>query len=84
MGSEMQVNIFSIFSLGKDRSYLFPADIMTLGDVIGFHVFIRFSCLLYIYSFCHVRSLMFKFLIYTMVINTITHLILELHIICPS
>ena len=24
MGSEMRVNIFSIFSLGKDRSYLPP------------------------------------------------------------
>ena len=64
MGREMQVNIFSIFSLGKDRGYLFPADIMTLDDVIGFHVFIRFSCLLY--SFCHVRSFTFKFVKYTM------------------
>ena len=35
MGSEMWVNIFTIYSLGKDISDLFPAD-MTLGDVIGF------------------------------------------------
>ena len=34
----MWVNIFSIFSLGKDRSYLYPTDVMTLGEVIGFHV----------------------------------------------
>ena len=27
MGSEMRVNICSIFSLGKDKSYLFLADI---------------------------------------------------------
>ena len=37
---------------------------MMLGDVIGFHVFIRFSCLYY--SLCDVRSLKFKFLNYTM------------------
>ena len=37
MGSEMQVNIFCMFSLGKDRSYLFPVDVMMLDDVIGFH-----------------------------------------------
>ena len=44
--------------------YLFHADVMTLGDVIGFHVSIWFSCLLY--SLCHVRSLTFKFLNYIM------------------
>ena len=55
MGSEMQVNIFSILSLGKDRSYFVPADDMTLGDVIGFHCFIAY----------YVRSLTFKFLNYT-------------------
>ena len=44
--------------------YLFHANVMTLGDVIGFHVFIRFSYLLY--SLCHIRSLTFKFLNYTM------------------
>ena len=38
MGSEMRVNIFSMFSLGKhDRSYLFPVDVMMSDDVIGFH-----------------------------------------------
>ena len=42
MGSEMRVNIFSMFSLGKDRSYLSPVDVMMLDDmmlddVIGFH-----------------------------------------------
>ena len=58
MGSEIRVNIFSIFSLWKDRIYLFPA------DVISFHVSIRFSCLLY--SLCHVRSLTFKSLNYIM------------------
>ena len=31
----MWLNIFSMFSLGKDRSYLFPADVMALGDIIG-------------------------------------------------
>ena len=56
------VNIFSIFSLGKDRSYLFTADIMMLGDIIGFHVFIQFFC--FLYSLCHVRSLTFMFLNY--------------------
>ena len=37
---------------------------MMLSDVISFHVFIRFSCLLY--NLCHVKSLTFKFLNYTM------------------
>ena len=38
MGSEMRVNIFSIFSIEKDRSDLFPADVVMLCDIISFHL----------------------------------------------
>ena len=40
---------FLSFSLGKDRSYLFPADVMTLGDIIGFHVFIFYLFVLFLF-----------------------------------